>query len=186
MGMMQFTYYRVFTKVFILLFSIAVFVIITRSGTKPKTEATSLEKAANAVHRMISPTYLSRSSFTVAFPDGVPSEYVNYIFSEMGVAEWPPFEDSGEFTLQELKSMRIPYIPTGIEISQLEPDPDYGAQIVLKHDDSRNMVIVEGYTDPSQPPVITREKELPKVMPGPGVIEIYESNFEMGLSDRSF
>ncbi|MFC1541838.1 hypothetical protein ACFL50_05240 [Candidatus Latescibacterota bacterium] len=169
-----------------LFLGIAAFVIIVRWGTKPKPEASTLEKAANAVHWMIAPVNLSRSSFTVAFPNGKPSDYVNYMFSDMGVAEWPPHEDSGEFTLPEMKAMRIPFFPAGVEISQLEPDPEYGMQIVIKDDDNRGVVIVEGYSDPSQPPVMTEEFVLKKVPPGPGVIQIYEMNYDNGMSDRSF
>ncbi|MFC1550984.1 hypothetical protein ACFL6P_00325 [Candidatus Latescibacterota bacterium] len=186
MSLMQFTYYRVFTKLLVLLIGIAVFTVLMRAVNKPPSESTSLENAAKAVGWMIRPANLSRSGFTVAFPDAKPSEYVNYMFSEMGVAEWPPYEDSGEFTLQELKSMRIPYIPAGINIAQLTPDPEFGAQIVIKHDDARSMVIVEGYADPAQPPVMTEEFVLKKVPPGPGVIQIYEMNYDNGMSDRSF
>ncbi|MFC1538032.1 hypothetical protein ACFL6H_01285 [Candidatus Latescibacterota bacterium] len=186
MSMMQYVYYRIFTKVFMLFLGIAAFVIIVRWGTKPKPEATTLERAANAVHWMISPVNLSRSQFTVAFPNGKPSDYVNYMFSDMGVSEWPAYEDSGEFRLDELKAMRIPFFPAGVHVSQLEPDPEFGAQIVIKDDDSRDVVIVEGYSDPSQPPVMTRERELPNVKPGPGVIQIYEMNYDNGMSDRSF
>jgi|GEM_PF-2552041 hypothetical protein len=186
MSLMQFTYYRVFTKLLVLLIGIAAFTVLMRAANKPKTESSSLESAAKAVRWMIAPANLSRSGFTVAFPDAKPSEYVNYMFSEMGVAEWPPFEDSGEFTLQELKSMRIPFIPVGVEISQLTPDPELGPQIVIKHDDARSMVIVEGYSDPSQPPVMTKEFVLKKVPPGPGVIQIYEMNYDSGMSDTSY
>ena len=186
MSIMKLVYYRIFTKIFVLLLSITLFLIITHSHKRTKSEPTEFEKAANAVHWMILPHNLSRSAFTVAFPEGLPSEFVNYMFSDMGVAEWPPYEDSGEFSPEELKFIRIPLIPKDIELVPLYPDPEVEKQLVIKFDDNRGMLIVEGYNDPEQEPVLVREWNLPRVEPAVGIEQIYETNYDLGMSDRAF
>ena len=143
MSLMQYTYNRIFSKFFVFLIGIAAFVILMRTANKPKPEEIRLDQAAKAVGWMIAPTNLSRSGFTVAFPNAKPSEYVNYMFSDMGTAEWPPFEDSGEFTMPEMKAMRIPFFPADIHIAQLEPNPEYGTQIVVRHDDAKGVVVID-------------------------------------------
>ena len=186
MSMMKLVYYRIFTKILVLLISITVFLIIIHIYRRPKPEPTEFEKAANAVHWMIVPHNLSRSAFTVAFPEGLPSEFINYMFSDMGVAEWPPYEDSGEFSPEEIRAMRIPLIPKEIELVPLYPDPEVDKQLVIKFDDSRRMVIVEGYSEPKQEPVLVREWNLPRVEPDAGIENIYWYNYDMGMSDHAF
>ncbi len=183
---MQYTYNRIFSKFFVFLIGVAAFVFLMRAATKPKPEETRLEQAARAVNWMIAPANLSRSCFTVAFPSAKPSEYVNYMFSDMGVSEWPPFESSGEFTMPEMKAMRIPFFPEDIHVAQLEPDPEHGAQIVIRYDDAKGVVIVDGYNDPAQPPIMSEEYTLKKVPPGPGVIQIFEMNYDMGRDFKSY
>ncbi len=99
---MKLVYYRIPAKKLVLL-AIEAFIIITHSNKRQKPEYTVFEKVANTVHWMIMPHNFSRSEFTVASPEGLPSEFVNYMFSEMGVAEWTPFEDFGEFSNEERK-----------------------------------------------------------------------------------
>ena len=53
-------------------------------------------------------------------------------------------------------------------------------------DDNRGMVIVEGYINPDSEPVPVREWELSKVEPTARVEQIYESNYEPGMSERTF
>ena len=135
---MKNAYHRFVTLLMIFVMFIGVFMTIHRE----KPEPSEFEKAANAVRWMILPQNLSHSAFTVAFPEGLPSEFINYMFSDMGVAEWPPYEDSGEFSPEEIRAMRIPLIPKEIELAPLYPDPEVDKQLVIKFDDSRRMVIV--------------------------------------------
>ena len=53
-------------------------------------------------------------------------------------------------------------------------------------DDNRGMVIVEGYINPDSKPVPVREWKMPKMEPAARVEQIYESNSEPGMSDRTF
>jgi len=179
---MKNVYYRLFTIGMILLMFLGVYMILQREQREPN----EFVKAANAVHWMIVPQNLCRSAFTVAFPECRPSEFVSYMFSDMGIAEWPPYEGSGEFSPEELKLMNVPQIPMDVELVQLYPNPESVKQLVVKFDDNRGTVIVVGYTDPDEKPVLVREWNLQKVKPLPGVEKIYESNSFLGMSDRTF
>lgn len=105
----------------------------------------------------------------------------------MGSAELPPSEEwADEMEKEQMAAIGAPLMPAGVAYSSREPDPSAGKQVVLRFDDERGVVIVDAYLDPAQPPVFTREWAIKKVMPAPGIDEIYQSNVEMGLSPRSF
>src|SRR5262245_51585341 len=55
-----------------------------------------LRQAAGVVAYTLRATNLSRSMFSAAHPNGKPSEWVSYWFSDMGVAEWPDSEANAE------------------------------------------------------------------------------------------
>ena len=58
-------------------------------------------------------------------------------------------------------------------LPQQRPDPA---------DDARNMLILEGYTDPAKEPVIVTETTIPKVEADPLAKALYESYAETGAS----
>lgn len=146
-----------------------------------------LAQAADVIHYMMKPLHLSRSVFYVAFPDGRPSQFVSFIFSDMGAAEWPLSEAwADEMEREQMKAIGAPLVPEGVAFVPLSPDPDAGRQLVVKFDDSRGMVIVEGYVDPTQDPVLTREWKLSKVEPEPFMEAIYQSSVDLGMSDQAF
>jgi hypothetical protein len=148
-----------------------------------------LEQGADVVGSMLKPNHLSKSMFSAAFPKGKPSQFVSYFFSDMGAAEWPPREDSGEFHQDEIQAMKQAgeiMMPARVAFIPLKPSPGKGKQIVIKYDDGKGVVITEGYIDPSQKPVLVKEWVLPKVAALPGVEEIYQSNAQLGMSDQTF
>lgn len=164
-----------FTLLFTLLFPLC----SCGEGAPPE-----LEEAARVVHYMVAPRNLSRSMFSAAFPDQKPSQFVSYLFSSMGRAEWPT--PATDFEREQLKSIGAPATPQDVAFVSRTLDPKKGKQLVVKFDDRRSVVIVEGYVDPDEPPVLTREWALKRVSPAPGVMEIYRSNAELGMSDHSF
>ncbi|MCZ6541254.1 MAG: hypothetical protein O6704_06345 [Nitrospinae bacterium] len=68
-----------------------------------------LEKAGRVVRYMSAPHQLQRSSFIAFYPEGKPSEFVSWMFSEIGAAEWPPSE--WELGPMERKGMRTVSMP---------------------------------------------------------------------------
>ncbi len=162
--------------------------MLTATACKEKAPP-DLVKGAKVIGSWLRPRNLSRSAFFVGIPDGKPSQFVSYIFSEMGTAEWSPSEGSGEFSEDEIKAMKqtgLALTPVGVAFVPLKPDKSKGRQIVVKSDDSRGMVIAEGYTDPSKKPVLIKEWKLQKVEPAIGIAEMYRSNSEMGISNQAF
>jgi hypothetical protein len=104
----------------------------------------------------------------------------------MGTAEWPRALDASE--AQAMRSAGIPVIPENVSIVALEPDreAENKSQLVVRFNDARGVIIVDGYTNPTQKPLFTQEWPLPKVTPAPGVQELFESQVETGASYQAF
>jgi len=116
-----------------------------------------LERAGHVVRYMSTPSQLQRSSFIAFYPEGKPSDFVSWMFSEMGAAGWPPSEWELDPMEQEgLRTAGIPIIPKDVRIySRLKKDGS--KQIVVKADDGRGLLLIEGYLAPEQPPVVTKQ-----------------------------
>jgi hypothetical protein len=119
-----------------------------------------LRKGISVVRYMSAPRQLKRSAFGSTFPEGSPAQFVEWMFSPMGSAIWPPVEGGGEFSLEEEKMIRktgIPFLPSGVSLVSDGPDMDRGQQVVVRGDDERWMLVVEGYLDPQDDPVLIKE-----------------------------
>ena len=131
---------------------------------------TDLAEAAEVVHYLTRPSVLRHSAFTAAFSDPLPSQFVSYIFSEMGASEWP---GEGSFSGQQQRdpthAFPEPVPPPGVVFVARRADPAAGRQLVVTFDDARGVVIVVGYEDPGGEPVLEREWPLPDVEPAPGM-----------------
>lgn len=117
-----------------------------------------LEQAVKVVRYLSAPRQVSRSSFSAMFPDQRPSEFVKWMFSTPGKASWPPVEDGHGDEVEAAQSLRIPMIPKDTLILPGQPHLNKaGRQLVVKADDPRGLLVVEGYFDSRHPPVFTRE-----------------------------
>ncbi len=119
-----------------------------------------LNQAVNVVRYMSSDRQLERTTFRRSYPEGTPEEFVQWMFSSMGLAIWPPIEGGGEFSREEEKMMRKagqPFFPSGVSIVANYPDADKGRQVVVTGDDVRRVLIVEGYLDPKTSPALVKE-----------------------------
>jgi len=117
-----------------------------------------LQQAVNAARYMTSERFLSRSSFRYLFPEAKPSQFVGYIFSDLGVAEWPLALD--EMEQQQLRSAGIPALPATVALVARRPDPGLGKQVVLRADDAADRIIIEAYQDPKTPPRLSIERNI--------------------------
>ncbi len=154
--------------------------------TRPRPQKTNLERAADVIRWMTAPVNMRRSVFFAGYPDGRPSDYVSFFFSDMGVGEWPPFEEHmGPGEIEQMGMARIPYFPSGVNIIKNAPDPYAGVQIVIGADDPRGVIIVRGYDNPAEKPVLAKEYTLQKVEPEIWVIDLYENQLDLGYSDES-
>jgi len=123
-------------------------------------EYPELNKAIRVVRYMSAEHQLQRSAFTYIHPEGRPEQFVAWVFSPIGSAIWPPVEGGGEFSREEEKMIQktgMPFLPSGVSLVPDKPDMDKGQQVVVRGDDERQMMIVEGYLDPQDAPVLVKE-----------------------------
>lgn len=127
-------------------------------------EHPELNQAIRVVRYMSAERQLLRSGFWSTYPEGSPEQFVDWMFSPMGSAVWPPAEGSGEFSQEEQKMIKrtgIPFLPAGVSVESNSVNEDKGLQIVVRGDGERQMLIIEGYLDPLDDPVLIKEWELP-------------------------
>ncbi len=149
-------------------------------------EPPELRQGAAVVRYMIAPNQLRRSMFSAAYPDPRPSDYVSYLFSTMGAAEWPaPARFSSPEEIEQMRAIGMPMPPEDVTYLPDQPDPGRGKQIVIRADDVRGVVILEGYLDPQGAPALRQELTLRRTPPDPIVESIYQSNLQMGMSPQS-
>lgn len=125
-----------------------------------KNEPKDLAKSAACVQWMMKKSNLSRTAFALRFPEGEPSEYVEYLFSPLGMNDWPYSESYVEMDpmgLEEANSIRMPISPASVDFVARRVDPEKSRQLVLRFDDKRDLIILEGYEDPAAEPVLYRE-----------------------------
>ncbi len=162
----------------------------TESGIGAPEESRDLVQAVRAVEDMTRPQNLRRSMFSAAYGDeGKPSDFVSYVFSDMGSAEWPPTEGSSEFD----EVQREPSggsgqtaIPAGVAILPLKTNPRKGPQVVVNYDDEAVEVVLTAYSNPLKGPVLERRVPFVAVEADTVAKQFFESNLQMGMSYRSF
>jgi hypothetical protein len=162
------------------------FVLFSCTGNKVPEP---LERAIQAAEQMTSPGMLEKSAFYAIFPNGSPKQFISFIFSDIGASEMPPVEGSGELHPDEEASMRSAYMPiwpAGVKMTHSKPNPSLGMQVVWKWNDAKRTIILEGYSDPEQPPVVVREVGLPIVQPSELARVAAQSNIEMGARVQAF
>ncbi len=149
-----------------------------------------LDRAMQTAEQMTSEGWLERSTFFVVFPEGMPKQYVSFLFSDLGAAERPPVEGSGELAPDEEHSMRqafMPVWPAGVGMTHSRPDPKLALQVVWKWDNERRMIILEAYADSQSPPLEVRETSFPTFVQPSELARIAgESNLETGARAQSF
>ena len=115
-----------------------------------------LVAAVAVVGYLASPRYIEISMYSATAETGTPSEFVSYLFSDMGASERSeparPEESGGNG-----KRGGPPSWPAGIGFYALKPDFRGGRQVVVVPDDARRIIVAEGYVNPAGKPVLRRE-----------------------------
>jgi len=152
-----------------------------------------LRQGADVIASMAAPRHLRQSMFLGIFPNGTPSQFVSFLFSSLGAAEWPESESSlamDPIFGEQASAIGMPLLPEGVAFTDRSPKAELGRQIVVRFDDSRNLVTIEGYLDPTRPPVLTVEREfrVPTLRPQERELlrQIAESNLQLGASAQAF
>ncbi len=123
-----------------------------------------LNQAIRVVRYISAERQLQSSAFRVVYPEGGPKQFVKWIFSPMGSALWPPTEGGLEFSVEELKMLQktgTPVLPSGVFLMPEKVDVERGRQLVVRGDDERQVLIVEGYLDPHATSVLVKEWRFP-------------------------
>jgi hypothetical protein len=133
------------------------------SRSPPPADDPQLRKAEAVARHLTSARHLNRSTYTATRQSGTPSELVGFLFSDLGVAEWPPGESDSAGEREQAKASRVPLIPSDVALVARQPDPRAKRQLVLKADDAKRELIAEGYADPAKPPVFVERWAMPEV-----------------------
>jgi len=56
-----------------------------------------------------------------------------------------------------IRKTGIPFLPSNVSLVFDEPDENRGQQLVVRGDDERKLLVVEGYLDPQDSPVLVKE-----------------------------
>lgn len=161
-------------------------VILMLTACDSMSPPAELRRGVQLIRWMTMPEQLSRSMYSTV-QDGKASTFVNYVFSDMGAAEWPESEEAAEHDpaiKKRAATALLPLSPKGVTYSANAPNPAKGRQVVLKADDARQMIIIEAYDNPSAEPLMRDEIPLSKVQSAPGVAEMARSAMESGMSPK--
>lgn len=121
-----------------------------------------IEQAANVIQYMAAPRNVARSMFMAMDPTGDPSQFVNFLFSDLGSAEWPDSEsyaDDNPLAAEQARAIRAPLVPSNVAFVPYSVEPGKGRQVVVSADDDRRLITITGYVDPNAEPVLYREME---------------------------
>lgn len=128
-------------------------------------EYPELEGAVRVVRYLSSKRNIKQSSFLVYYPKGKATDFVNWMFSGAGKAEWPPIKGGLEPDLEEgTQAIGIPLTPKEVRLVAITPDKKAKKQVVVTADDAQGLIRVDGYLDPLQAPVFSKEWTL--TLPG--------------------
>ena len=125
-----------------------------------------LDRAAKVIRFMSKEAKLERTSFPVLYPNCLPSEFIKWLFSEKGKAEWPDTldnDDSNPDVRNKAFKEGAPIVPKSVQFLAGKTDPGSGRQLIVKANDASRTIIVEGYGDPQKKPDLKREWDLPVV-----------------------
>lgn len=146
-----------------------------------------LAGAVASVGASVSPRRLERSAFYVAYPDGTPSDFVRFVFSPLGKAEWVPDDlrdVQGVVLLDADHALELGDGPSvrAVALVQERPDARLRHQVVLRADDERGVVIAAAHETWTSEPVLVREWKLPRVEVAEGVADMARENLDDGVS----
>ena len=117
-------------------------------GSERKDPA--LQKATAYVRYLTSRRFLKHSAFEHSFPEKKPSQFVSYLFSDIGIVEWSGVTEVS-MEGEQLKSVRIPVPPGNVIITNFLLPEEQARQLLLRGDDSAGVIVAKAYLDPAQP-----------------------------------
>lgn len=139
-----------------------------------------LQQANAALRGMAAPLSLSKSCFGVVYPNGQASDYLSFLLSDLGAAEWPVAMDEQE--RQQLKAIGQVPMPNTVSISLHQRRYRDRKELVLQADDATRSVQVDGYLPNSDRVHLAARWDVGTAVPDAGVTALCRSSLEMGGS----
>ncbi|MDJ1183664.1 hypothetical protein [Roseofilum casamattae] len=138
-----------------------------------------LRQASQAMAQMATSKMLSRSCFYWVYPEGQPSEYIDYLFSDLGTVEWPIALDAME--AEQMKAIRQTPLPPEVRVSPLERNYPQEKELVLLPDDENGTIAARGYMPDEETPTLETAWPLAIATPDEITAQFCHSNIELGI-----
>ena len=139
-----------------------------------------LSRASASLRKMASSSLLGNSCFFVAYPNGTPSDYVRYTFSDLAAAELPVAMD--EMEAKQMQSAGMTPFPNSVVLSPLTRQQLDSKEVVLEPDDVNRTIVVKAYLPKEQTLQFQDQLPLGTATPNAGVEELCQSNMDMGIN----
>ncbi|MEB3274620.1 MAG: hypothetical protein ACO4AI_14080 [Prochlorothrix sp.] len=140
-----------------------------------------LMAANTALSAMVTTRNLKNSCFGVAYPEGGAENFIRYLFSDLGSAEWPVAFDALE--REQMAAAGQTPIPANVVISALDRQYPDRKELVLQA--QTGQITAQGYLPEETTPHFEALWELgPAVTnptPDPLMVPLCESNIDMGM-----
>ncbi len=137
-----------------------------------------LEQAADALAAMTQSSHLSRSCFYLVYPSGRAPEFIQYLFSDLGAAEWPVALDPME--AEQMQAAGQTVLPPEVSISPQQRRNPQQKELVLTAD-AEGQVVATGYLPGETEPNLTENWQLATATPDEFARNLCQSNLEMGI-----
>lgn len=131
-------------------------------GSPEGADDPSLAQLEAVARHLTGPRHLRMSAYPGLRTSDRPSELVSYLFSDIGVAEWPAADSGSAMEREQMQATRTPMFPDDGMLVHARPDPRGGKQLVLSGDDGSGEIVAEAYLDPNRPPVYTQRWKMPE------------------------
>jgi hypothetical protein len=138
-----------------------------------------LAQANRAVGKMAANISMTRSCFSLAYPNGKASDFVDYLFSDLGTLEWPVAMD--EMEEKQMRSAGQTPLPSDVMVSRLQRRHQDQKEIVLQGDDTNRTLLVEGYLPGEDRVNLKAEWPVGTAQADEFATSLCNSNIEMGM-----
>lgn len=149
-------------------------------GSCSPSEDADLAQAMRATSGMGQASHLQRSCFYLIHPDGRPADFVSYLFSDLGGAEWPIALDPDEAA--GMKAAKIPPLPEGVSLSSGQRQYRDRKELVLTGNNAEGHIEMAGYLPNADEPNVQATFTLATAQPDDFTQQICQSALESGIS----
>lgn len=148
-----------------------------QSTATTTTLDSDLVEANAALAMMTQDRILSRSCFRVAYPEGGSENFVRYLFSDLGSAEWPVAFD--EVEAEQMKAAGQKPLPPNVVISANARVYSDRKELVIQSQNGQ--ISVKGYLPHTTDPQFEAVWELGQSQTQSEFVPLCESNIDMGM-----